>query len=245
MSRLSVMSKLPSQDPLRTQRVIELAVLAIAAVFVTWAVLGWLAVAASSGPAALAPAEDSLTVTELKTPALIEQDQVAALMQRPLFWEGRRPVDVVVVPQVQPQQQAAARPAKRLEGVDLRGVFGVGDSLGVIVSVDGKLTRIRVGEQLKGWELVEFADGEARFQSAGVTDSLPLALTTPSVSVRAVPPKPKAVARTGDGDSQLDQARQRLQAQQNDNSDNDPDNNPDKEANPQASRLTLGGYNSD
>lgn len=210
---MNVFSYLPSRyrvtsEPLKTERRLELAVIASVAFVLLWLVLGVGVNALSNGPAPLPPAEDSLVVTPLLAPTRVAAQGSEQIQARPLFWDSRRPVAPIAV--VAGPVEAQPKTAAKLEGVNLRGVFGVGDSLGVIAEVDGKLQRIHVGESVKGWALKDFMGGEAQFESAGTTDSLPLAITTPSVSIRAAPAASQAPPAGGLG-SQIQKAIEQRQ----------------------------------
>jgi hypothetical protein len=65
----------------------------------------------------------------------------------------------------------------------LHGVYGEGESLGIIATVDGRLGRIGKGSSVKGWRLESYADGVAVFGSDGRSTTLPLVMTTPTVNV--------------------------------------------------------------
>jgi hypothetical protein len=50
---------------------------------------------------------------------------------------------------------------QELEGIKLVGVFGEGDSAGIIARVKDKVRRIRLGEELAGWRLESVGRNEA------------------------------------------------------------------------------------
>lgn len=169
-----------TEAPLKTERRVELVAIACVLLLLLTMALGSVGVLFAARPAAIEPAADSLRVAQLKLEQPLNAEQVAEVLARPLFWEGRRPLEAapVVVPTYEKPKSVA-----RLEGVELHGIFGGGESLGLIATIDGKMSRLRTGEAVKGWSLVAYENGEAVFENNGRRQTLPLALTTPSVRV--------------------------------------------------------------
>lgn len=188
---MNVMSFLPpryavTDNPLKTERRVELVFILLLIVLGAWLLVGFLGNAANTEPDPITPASDSLQISALDLEQPLTSDQSAALLARPLFWESRRPVEpveVVVQAPSTPKQKV-----KKLDGIELHGVFGVNESLGIIATVDGKLGRIGQGDSVKGWRLTGFDGGVARFESGGRTQELPLAVTTPNVRVQVTKP---------------------------------------------------------
>ena len=173
-----------TENPLKTERRVELAVMILLALLLLWFLLGLLRQGLMTGPAALPPAADSLVVETLKLEPPLTAEAASDILARPLFWEGRRPLAPVVAVVSKPKKKAPGK----LEGVTLHGVYGEGDSLGLIATVDGKLSRISKGSPVKGWQLEGYNDGVAEFTSGGRRATLPLELTTPSVRVAKLEP---------------------------------------------------------
>ncbi len=173
------------ENPLKALRRLELAAVGLGIVFLLWATLGGLATAFGGGPKPLFPAEDTLKVRALGLEPALDEEGSDRLVSRPLFWEGRRAIDKRPLELV----ETTSKPVKveKLEGVTLHGVYGEGESLGVIATVDGQLTRINANSSIKGWKMVSYADGEVTLENGGRTQSLPLELTAPSVRVVAAP----------------------------------------------------------
>lgn len=167
------------ENPLKTERRLELAAIVLVVLIVLALVLGLAGQAASGGPSALPPAADSLKLKVLRLGAGLPEEAVSAVLARPLFWEGRRPMVANAPVAAKPKPVTAAK----LEGVTLHGVFGAGDSLGLIATVDGRMGRIAVGESVKGWQLSAYEDGVAVFSREGRRATLPLELTTPTVKI--------------------------------------------------------------
>ena len=66
------------------------------------------------------------------------------------------------------------------------GVYGAGDGLGLIATIDGVFSRISKGQSVKGWKFSAYEDGAAVFVSGGEKSVLPLELTAPSVKIVSV-----------------------------------------------------------
>ena len=195
-----------TENPLKTERRVELAVVVLLALLALFLVLGLLRQSLLSGPEPLLPAPDSLAIQPLKLEPPLTAEAAAELLARPLFWEGRRPLAPVVAAVGKPKKKAPAK----LEGVTLHGVYGEDESLGLIATVDGKLGRISKGSSVKGWQLAGYSDGVAEFVSGGRRATLPLELTTPSVKVAEAPP-PTAPPPEGAIEAASRQAMQQAQ----------------------------------
>lgn len=173
------------ENPLKALRRLELAAVGLGIVFLLWATLGGLATAIGGGPKPVFPAEDTLKVRALGLEPALDDEGSDRLVSRPLFWEGRRAIDKRPLELIETTPKPVQ--VKKLEGVTLHGVYGEGESLGVIATVDGQLTRINANSSIKGWKMVSYADGKVTLENGGRTQSLPLELTAPSVRVVAAP----------------------------------------------------------
>lgn len=143
---------------LMIRRLLLLSMLAIAsgALIMFVADRGWSE--PDSSPAALSMAQNDMT-------ALLQPVVVRVAMSRPLFFEGRRlpvqspPQSVMPAPPVMPPPFPAA---------ELLGVFGApGDAMGLVLRSEGQTSRVRLGEEWSGWQLVgiDLANGNAAFAS--------------------------------------------------------------------------------
>ena len=173
------------ENPLKALRRLELAAVGLGIVFLLWATLGGLATAIGGGPKPVFPAEDTLKVRALGLEPALDDEGSDRLVSRPLFWEGRRAIDKRPLELIETTPKPVQ--VKKLEGVTLHGVYGEGESLGVIATVDGQLTRINANSSIKGWKMVSYVDGKVTLENGGRTQSLPLELTAPSVRVVAAP----------------------------------------------------------
>jgi hypothetical protein len=160
-----------AEDPLRTERRIELVLLLLAALLLLQ--LTWMLIraAAGSGATAIAPAADSLRVASRMDAGVVGADDSAIVRARPLFWPSRRPIDAIEPePVVEEALAGGSRPAKRLKEFKVTGVFGGGDTGGAIVIYKGEEMRVAVGDEIDGWELSRVGPGEAVMTSAGEDD---------------------------------------------------------------------------
>lgn len=171
------------QNPLKTERRVELAFLILLTLLVMSAVLGGFRLITGSEPDPVFPSADSLAVQALKLDAGLTAEQAAEILNRPLFWQSRRPL--VPPPKVVAKRKAKA--PKKLAGVNLMGVYGAGEGLGLIATVDGVFSRISKGQSVKGWQFSSYEDGAAVFVSGGKKSVLPLEITAPSVKIVSVP----------------------------------------------------------
>ena len=169
-------------DPLRSERRIELLVLLCALILCLQALYSGSRLLTLSTPAAIAPAEDALSLQSLRARGAVTGQQSAEILSRPLFWEGRRPVDEVVV--VAPPGPPAK--TKKLSGVKLLGVFGGETGSGVIVRSKDRQQRVLLGETLDGWVLESIDADKVIFSNEGQQQELAL-----KVSVWS-PPAPSA-----------------------------------------------------
>ena len=179
------------QNPLKTERRIELAVLVLLVLLLTSAVLGGFRLVASNEPAPVFPSADSLAVQALQLDTGLTAEQAAEILNRPLFWQSRRPL----VPPPKVVAKPKPKAAKKLDGVTLLGVYGAGDGLGLIATVDGVFSRINKGQSVKGWKFSGYEEGAAVFVSGGKKSVLPLELTAPSVKIVSVPKANKSPAK--------------------------------------------------
>jgi hypothetical protein len=145
-------------DPLRLERRFELVLLLLALLLILQLLYGFIRLALMATPAALDPAADSMEVFAPLGSATVTAAQSNEIRNRPLLWPGRRPIEAVV-------EVAAAKSEKqqKFTGIKLVGVFGAGDSAGIIAQVKKKTRRIRLGEELAGWTLQSVGENEAVF----------------------------------------------------------------------------------
>lgn len=103
-------------------------------------------------------------VSEVKT----APDETLA---RPLFWEGRRPVEPVVADEASEQ---VVESVQELEGVRLLGILAKGNNYTALLNVDGKVERVRRGGVVKQWNVTRVTGQEVHFSYQGSRSVLSL-----------------------------------------------------------------------
>ena len=99
------------------------------------------------------------------------------IRQRPLFWATRRPVDPVApLATAAAEAKAEQKQAAQIAGLELAGVFGAGESAGIIVLAGekNKKHRVMVNQEIKGWTLESVNSTEAVLSSNGRQATLAL-----------------------------------------------------------------------
>ena len=156
-------------DPLRTERRLELLLLLLLALLLLLVVYGVLRLALLSAPATVLPAADTLEVGNIAPRFQPDAADSSEIRSRPLFWPGRRPQEAVAASPEEPEKANS-----ELKGVKLVGVFGAGDSAGIIVQGKNGQQRLLVGEKVDGWTLKSVGPNEVSFRSKGETKTLVL-----------------------------------------------------------------------
>ena len=190
-------------DPQRTERRIELLVLVLCLVLCLQLIYGVLRLLLLSDPQPISPADGALRVRGVVQYQKVTEEQSGEIRARPVFWVTRRPADAVATTVVSKKPKAPAAP-KKIEGVKLVGMFGDGDSAGIILIVKGKKQRIMLGEKVESWTFDAVEPGRVIFTSGGRREALELqkaAIAAPlvldnAVSDVAVQPTPKQPEET-------------------------------------------------
>ena len=176
-------------EPLRSERRLELVCLLLAGLWALQLLWLLLRVIVPASPAPVYPAADALEVDPLLARPPVTAEARQAWLARPLFWEGRRPQDVVV--EAEPEENDSAG---KLEGITLLGLFGAGEQGGAILAVKGEQRRLLVGDSLRGWRLETLSGRTALFVADGREAELEL---EPAISegrgIDAVNPDVKSV----------------------------------------------------
>ena len=141
----------------RITRLIKILLLLLVAA----ALVGAALVLGTDRPAPLAMAPSALEAERLQLAALASRES-SDMVYRPLFWEGRRPLE-------EPAQVVVNEPQRpnRLEEVRLLGVFSTTGQAGVILTVRNERRRVVLGETVEGWRLVGVTAGQAIFERGG------------------------------------------------------------------------------
>jgi hypothetical protein len=176
------------QNPLKTERRVELAAIVLFVLLLASAIFGGLGLVAGHGPKLVLPSSDSLEAQKLQLDSALTAEQAVEILSRPLFWQSRRPL----VPPPKVVAKPKPKAPEKLKGVVVMGVYGAGDALGLIATIDGAFSRISKGQSVKGWQFDAYEDGAAVFVSGGKRSVLALELTAPSVKVVSVPKETEA-----------------------------------------------------
>jgi hypothetical protein len=139
-------------DPLRTERRIELVALGLALLLCLQLVYSGVRLAFFATPGAMPPAADALGLDGPPLARQVDRAQSEEVRARPLFWQSRRPSDDT---EDEAETEAASEKvaAAELKDFKLQGVFGSGDTAGIIALVKKKKQRILLGEEVAGWQL--------------------------------------------------------------------------------------------
>jgi len=206
-------------DPLRSERRVELAVLVCGALLGLLALYLLLRVVLATDIKPIAPAPDSVRVATVAGDDALLAEEREVLLARPLFWAGRTPEEEREAPEVVAEVETKEKAAPRMKDVTVWGIYGSGDTGGVILSVKQRQLRLAVGEEVDGWRLDRVTGDSAVFISGGVRDErelVPQVIEVSSVSA-------------GTGSAAGDPAAQAA------------DNGTGESAEEEPRRLTLGG----
>lgn len=142
--------------PLRTERRVEAALILLLLLLLVQLAWGFMRLSGQSSPEAVEPAADTLQLASSPDVGSVSAAHSNDIRSRPLLWPSRRPAgDVVKVAEAKPEK------ATDFDSMQLVGVFGAGESAGMIVRVKGKPQRLRLGDDLAGWTLDAVTEQEA------------------------------------------------------------------------------------
>lgn len=156
-------------DPLRSERRAELVMLGAGLLMILFLVWGAFRALVPGSSQPVMPTAESLQVSTLAGNGLATVEDREVIRARPLFWASRAPLaDQEKLAQAEtPTEAAGNQRAASLKGVKLAGVFGMGESGGVILLNKGKKQRLMVGQTLEGWTLDSVAPTEVTLRNAG------------------------------------------------------------------------------
>ena len=160
-----------TEDPLRSERYLELAAVVVTLLFLLLVVFSGLRLSMLAEPEARLPAPESLVVADAMISGVVTSEMRNEINARPVFFPSRRPLSAAPPP---PVVDKATANKSELDKVQLLGVFGGGETAGVILLVEGKKQRLGVGESVKGWKLKTVDLNEAQFASGGKLETLVL-----------------------------------------------------------------------
>ncbi|MEP4487248.1 MAG: hypothetical protein ABJ013_16565 [Halioglobus sp.] len=174
-----------SENPLKAERRVELVAFALLAVLVIQVVLGGVSVVRASFVTAIPPSQDVLNVGKREHIALVEVEERNEIVARPVFWQGRTPLVVAELVEVESAPEEAA--GQKIKGVKLVGIYGSGSSGGAILRGKGGKRRVAVGEEAEGWLLDSVQPNSATFVRGAAIDELQLQRVNASELVKVVP----------------------------------------------------------
>ena len=173
LSRYAVAS-----NPLMTERRVELLALVLGFLFLLLLLYGFVRIQFLSEPAPIIPSAESLEVAEMVLVATADAEQALEIVSRPLFWPSRRPLPGSDEAGGVAQEEATQ--AGELAKIKVLGIFGGGQSAGVIALVKDKKRRILVDEEAMGWTLKSVAPDRAVFINNGKTQEVQLQMAAVS-----------------------------------------------------------------
>jgi hypothetical protein len=148
-----------------------------------------------SEPAPVYPAQASLQAAVKSDSKLAtEQADEGAMVERPLFWEGRK----AYTPQPTiPQEvsEASKGPSKVIDQVKLLGVFG-GANPGIIISLKGDRRRLQLEDSVGDWTFTMMSADGAVFESGTVTRIVKLEHAVPLAAKKPTNGRPRQAQRT-------------------------------------------------
>jgi len=150
-----------TSNPLLSERRIELVAIAFTVVLLVQVLYSILRLSTLSEPESIAPALDVMIASDPIAIELVSAELSEELRARPLFWPSRRTRENEAVPASAAEKTSARQ--TELKKIKLVGIFGAGESAGIIALVQGKKRRILVGEVVEGWSLDSVARNEAVF----------------------------------------------------------------------------------
>lgn len=168
-------------NPLATERRIELVAVVLGVVLALQLVYSILRIILLSAPDPIVPVAESLAFSEVRTVQTVSALQSDEIVTRPLFWSSRRPLDTAAVIE---NIATDGKPTGDLATVSLTGVFGGGESAGIIAVVGDKKHRVLVGGKLFDWTLDSMGLDHAVFVRRGETQKLELKAASKSVKIK-------------------------------------------------------------
>jgi hypothetical protein len=156
-----------SQEPLRSERRLELALLGAALLIGVLLIVVLLRLTVPARVTSIEPAADSLQAQHLVEPRALSSSESLLLRARPVFWASRRPLEPVTVEAAPDAEEESAQRARALRQLEVTGVLVNGSGGSAIVSYKGQIRRLPVGADLDGWTLVELREDAVVFAGVG------------------------------------------------------------------------------
>ena len=163
------------QEPLRSERRLELLLIALASVAALQLMAFAWRYAGSRPTPSIAPVEDSLLVAERLGPGSVSAAQSRILQARPVFWASRRPVPEVRLSDEERAAMETPADVEALEDFALTGVVVAGAQGQALVTHKGTALRLAIGEAVDGWTLTQVMPDAAVLVSARAREVYTLA----------------------------------------------------------------------
>lgn len=158
-------------QPKRAERQILMAAAVITGVLVLALLLALVVSLRSEVPQAVPPASDAMSAQTVSPVPPVEASQRQMLLERPLFWESRRPLaPAEAIDEPVDEEQVA----DELKQLTVLGVFSDGEVGGMIVLFKQQRQRVAVGESIAGWELDSVSADKVTMTRDGRRSNLPL-----------------------------------------------------------------------
>ena len=157
----------------------------VSAAVVLAALVAWMGYRAYNVELSPLPPEESVAGSSAAEPGALAQRQPAPVfddtdfIERPLFWQTRRPVeDEEPVAEEAEEKPPAELPAE----LSVSGVIQDGSDWFVVAALAGKPLRLRAGEKVQGWTVKEISPDNVTFESGAKTASVKLFEPKPAAS---------------------------------------------------------------
>ncbi len=172
-------------QPLRTERRVEAALLLLLLLLIMQLAWGVATLRQQLHPEAIEPASDTVQLMVSPEREAVTSAQSNDIRNRPLLWLSRRP-EVEVVEVVKPKKPEEKQGTTDLDKMKVVGLFGAGESAGMIVRLEGEPHRLRLGEQLAGWTLESVTEKDVVLQNGARRETLALErLVVPSANAKS------------------------------------------------------------
>ena len=101
----------------------------------------------------------NLTIEDLPSMQLDSASNIEAVLARPLFWEGREPVRA----SEEEASKAETVVALPLRNIKLLGIILTGNVRMALLTVDGEIVSVQVGQVVQNWTIEEITAKEVSF----------------------------------------------------------------------------------
>ena len=159
-----------SGNPKMTERRIELFCISLAVILCVQLFYSFVQLQFLSAPDPIVPSSEMLEFANIQAIARVTPAQGDEIVARPLFWPSRLPLGASEMQNAEEGEDSAKE--NELSKVKLQGVFGGGDTAGIIVLVNNKKRRVILRGGLLGWTLDSVTVDRVMFSRNGQTHEL-------------------------------------------------------------------------